>query len=128
MTVSVNNSRGRSHSREEMSHLFRVGQMVRMKSRFGASPKTAEFYRVTGTLPARDNSPQYRIRNDDERHERVVTEDSIEPVAAPEVVDGGTTLVERTFSDGQGPEAQQRGAAQAEAGEGTFRKLGDDSI
>ena len=49
-----------------------------MKSRFGETAETAEFYRVTGTLPPSDNSPQYRIRSDDERHDRVATQDTLE--------------------------------------------------
>jgi hypothetical protein len=64
-------------------HRFAIGQPVRLKGGFGMSLKTAEVYRITGTLPARDNSPQYRIRNDDERHERVTTEDSLEKVETP---------------------------------------------
>lgn len=87
MSVSSHYSRARRRSPEAASHLFRVGQIVRIKSRLGASPKTAEFYRVTGTLPPRDNSLQYRIRNDGERHERVATEDSLEPVSEPPVSD-----------------------------------------
>ncbi len=56
------------------THRFHIGQTVRMRSRFGISPRAAELFSITGTLPARDNSPQYRIRNDGERHERVVGE------------------------------------------------------
>lgn len=64
------------------THRFVIGQAVRMRSRFGLSLSTAEDYRVTAILPAReDNSLQYRIRNDDERHERVTTEDSLEEIA-----------------------------------------------
>jgi hypothetical protein len=44
---------------------------------------TAEVFRITATLPARDNSPQYRMRNDEERHERVTTEDNLEEVEMP---------------------------------------------
>jgi hypothetical protein len=61
-------------------HRFAIGQPVRLKGSFGMATKTAETYRITGTLPAKDNSPQYRIRNDDERHERVATEDSLEQI------------------------------------------------
>jgi hypothetical protein len=46
------------------------------------SLQAAEIYRITGKLPDKDNSPQYRIRNDDERHERVTTEDSLEDIEA----------------------------------------------
>ena len=83
---------GCSQDEYKMStHRFTIGQSVRLKSRFGLSPDTAETYRITGILPARDNSPQYRVRNDEERYERMTTEDSLEEVeAAPALVLGGT--------------------------------------
>lgn len=96
MSVSWHDSRARRRAPEAARHLFRVGQIVRLKSRLGASLKTAEFYRVTGTLPPRDNSLQYRIRNDDERHERVATEDSLEAVGEPPIADDGMPHNERT--------------------------------
>lgn len=80
MTISARYRSARARP-PAAAHRFSIGQTVRLKSRVGLSLKTAEFYRVTGMLPARDNFPQYRIRNDDERHERIATEDSLEPVA-----------------------------------------------
>ncbi|WP_235912017.1 hypothetical protein [Mesorhizobium xinjiangense] len=63
------------------AHRFVVGQVVRMRNRFGLSPSSAETYRITAILPAReDKTPQYRIRNDNKRHERVTTEDSLEEI------------------------------------------------
>ena len=59
----------------------------------------ADIYRITGTLPARGDSLQYRIRNDDERHERVTTQDSLEPVDMLQS-GNGATLIERTFGHG----------------------------
>ncbi len=72
-----------SHQRlpEAAKHQFGIGQTVRFKSRIGLALDTAEFYQVTAKLPPRDNSPQYRIRNDNERHERVATEDILEAVS-----------------------------------------------
>jgi hypothetical protein len=64
------------------AHRFVIGQSVRLRGRFGLPLNTAEIYRITGTLPARDNSPQYRMRNDEERHERVTTEDNLEEAPA----------------------------------------------
>jgi hypothetical protein len=64
------------------AHRFAIGQTVRFKGSFGMSLQAAEIYRITGKLPDKDNSPQYRIRNDDERHERVTTEDSLEDIEA----------------------------------------------
>ena len=103
--------------REAATHLFAVGQAVRLRGTFGTFPKTADIYRITGTLPPRENSPQYRIRNDDERHERVTTQDSLEPVDTSQSGDGAT-LIERTFGHGQGTETQQPRDQKAEAGEG----------
>ena len=58
------------------------------EGRFGLPLDTAEMFRITATLPARDNSPQYRMRNDDERYERVTTEDNLEEVATPPAMVG----------------------------------------
>jgi hypothetical protein len=97
------------------THRFSVGQAVRLRGNFGTFPKTAEIYRITGTLPPMGDSPQYRIRNDDERHERVTTQDSLEPVDMSQSGDG-TTLIERTFGHGQGTETQQSRNQKAETG------------
>jgi hypothetical protein len=99
------------------THLFAVGQTVRLRGSFGTFPKTAEIYRITGTLPPRGDSPQYRIRNDDERHERVTTQDSLESVSLSPSGDGAT-LIERTFRHGQGTETQQSRDQEAETGKG----------
>lgn len=73
------------------AHRFVIGQSVRLKGGFGMPLNTAEIYRITGTLPARDNSPQYRMRNDEERHERVTTEDNLEEAPAVAAVAIGRT-------------------------------------
>lgn len=62
------------------NHLFAVGQAVRLINRAGLSPKAAETYLVTDMLPARDNSPQYRIRNDEMSQERVAAEKNLEKI------------------------------------------------
>lgn len=59
-------------------HRFKVGQRVRLKGRHSLAPASAETYRITVTLPPLNNSPQYRIRNDNDHHERVTTEDFLE--------------------------------------------------
>ena len=92
--------------REAATHLFAVGQAVRLRGNFGTFPKTAEIFRITGRLPPRGDSLQYRIRSDSERHERVTTQDSLEPVDLSQPGDGAT-LMERTFGHGQGTETQQ---------------------
>ncbi|TGS18893.1 hypothetical protein EN852_000735 [Mesorhizobium sp. M2E.F.Ca.ET.209.01.1.1] len=98
------------------TRLFDIGQAVRLKGGPGVGPKAGEIYHVTRTLPPRGNSPQYRIRSDAEPHERVVTEDRLEPV--DEVSDGGLMLIERTFGHGQGTEALEQRDQKAEAGKG----------
>lgn len=50
--------------REAATHLFAVGQAVRLKGGFGTFPKTVEIYRITAPLPPRGDSLQYRIRSD----------------------------------------------------------------
>lgn len=62
------------------SHRFAIGQSVRLISRFDLSLKTTVIYRITGTMPEQGDSPQYRIRSDEERHERVASEDCLERV------------------------------------------------
>lgn len=99
------------------THLFAVGQAVRLRGNFGTFPKTSEVYHITGTLPPRGDSPQYRIRSDGERHERVTTQDSLEPARASQFSEGAT-LIERTFGHGQGTETQQSRNQEAEAGKG----------
>ncbi|MBB2969849.1 hypothetical protein [Mesorhizobium sp. RMAD-H1] len=85
--------------REAPTHLFTVGQAVRLKGGFGRPALPADIYHITATLPPMGGSPQYRIRNDDERHERVTTQDSLEPVGMSQS-GGGATLIERTFGHG----------------------------
>lgn len=64
-------------------HRFAIGQTVRMTAwnRFSADPK--EIFRIVAKLPAHNNLLQYRIRSDNERHERVTTEDNLEKVDTP---------------------------------------------
>lgn len=67
--------------------------------RHQSSSPGEDVYHITGTLPPQGGSPQYRIRNDDERHERVTTQDNLEPVRMSSAEDGAT-LIERTFGHG----------------------------
>ena len=102
---------------ESPTHLFAIGQAVRMKGVKGryvisAIPNDA-IYHITGTLPPRGDALQYRIRNDDERHERVTTEGSLEPVD-PSHSDTAA-LIERTFGHGQRSETQQPRDQETEA-------------
>jgi hypothetical protein len=84
---------------EAPAHLFTIGQAVRLKGDFVRPALPADIYHITGTLPPRGDSLQYRIRNDDERYERVTTQDSLEPVDMSQS-GSGATLIERTFGHG----------------------------
>ena len=100
MTIT-NDARGQSvpAPRDSSLHLYAVGETVRLKGGFGISADAGSVYRITGTLPARGDSPQYRIRSDDERHERVATQDTLAPVSKS-TASGGGTLLEKTFGGG----------------------------
>lgn len=74
-------------------HRFSVGQPVRLPNRLGMLKTNDMVFTVTGKMPAKGNSPQYRIRSEEERHERVVTEDMLEAVAQElEIVDAAEQL------------------------------------
>jgi hypothetical protein len=114
-TSSMSRRAARPARSERTTHLFAVGQAVRLKGGFGLRPQSSEIYHITGTLPPRGDSPQYRIRNDDERHERVTTQDSLELVRAASGGEG-PALIERTFGHVQGSERQHSPVQEAEAG------------
>jgi len=65
---------------ESATHLYIVGQPVRLKGGVMQRFQAAAIYHITGTMPPSGDSPQYRIRNDEERHERVAIQDDLEPV------------------------------------------------
>lgn len=102
--------------RETASHRFAVGQTVRLKSGFATALPPSNIFHVTAMLPPKVNSPQYRIRNDEERHERVATQDDLEPIDLTAAGSEAATLMERTFGHGQGTETQQPRDQEAEAG------------
>ena len=85
---------------ETATHLFTTGQTVRLKGGFGLQSRSADIYRITGTLPPKGDSQQYRMRNDAENYERVATQDSLEAVS---IAPAGPTaaLIEGTFGAGQ---------------------------
>lgn len=91
--------------RDPETHSFAIGQTVRLKSWSGMSGDSGSTFQITATLPPSGDSPQYRIRNDDERHERVTTQENIELVTQASS-GGGTTLLERTFGHGKGTKTQ----------------------
>jgi hypothetical protein len=67
----------RAPSAPQATHQFRIGQAVRMR---GGFVRSGEVFLITATLPPVGDSPQYRIRNSEERFERVATQSSLEPV------------------------------------------------
>lgn len=81
-------------------HHFAIGQLVQFRRHVGMPYDAAEPYRITRKLPVRDNLPEYRIRSANESHERVVSEDGIEPVRASQMMEN-VTLRERIFGHGQ---------------------------
>jgi hypothetical protein len=91
---------------EATTHLFAIGQIVRLKGGFGLQSQSADTYRITATLPPQGDSQQYRIRNDDEHYERVAGQDSLEPARILPVGPSGA-LIEGTFGAGQAIETQQ---------------------
>ncbi|KPL52838.1 hypothetical protein [Prosthecomicrobium hirschii] len=99
MTAANHPRRGSAPNRsEDQTHLFAIGQAVRLKGGFGQMSRASDVYRITGTLPPRGDQPQYRIRNEAERHERVAMQDTLEPLrTAP---GEGAALIERTFGHG----------------------------
>lgn len=83
--------------RDATTHLFAMGQTVRLRGGYGVfTSRFGDIYRITGMLPPSGNSLQYRIRNDRELHERVTTEDSLELVLAATPGDD-EVLREQTF-------------------------------
>ncbi|RUT97557.1 hypothetical protein EOD23_28510 [Mesorhizobium sp. USDA-HM6] len=90
--------------REPATHRYALGQSVRLKASFNTGPESREIYQITGRLPARGDSLQYRIRSETERHERMATEDNLEPVRVSRD-DEDATLLKKTFGNGQGTKA-----------------------
>ena len=104
---------------EMQTYLFNVGQTVRLKGGLRGPVRPADLYHITAKLPPLGDSLQYRIRNDDERYERVTTQDSLEPVGTSQP--GSATLIERTFGHGQGAKKKQSRDQKAEAGKGSSK-------
>ena len=99
---------------EAATHLFEMGEIVRLKDGVPPPSQSANIYRITGTLPPRGDSPQYRIRNDDERYERVATQESLEPVRKSP--GSRPALIERTFGEAtQQPQDQRPKAGRGRA-------------
>lgn len=116
--ASTRTPAARPPRREAQSHLFAVGQTVRLKGGFGRIAQATDLYQITATLPPRGTALQYRIRSDEERHERVATQDSLEPVDTSSATDAAA-LLERTFPHGQGTDAQHARDQETQEGQGS---------
>jgi hypothetical protein len=87
----------RAPQSDPATHLFAVGQAVRLN---GGFLRSGTIYQITARLPPIGDSPQYRIRNDDEKFERVARQSELE--LSNTATDGPTaTLVEKSFGLGQ---------------------------
>jgi len=94
------------------THLFSVGQAVRLKGRLWGS---GNVYLVTAKLPPIGDSPQYRIRSEAEKFERVATQSNLELVSASEG-DEATTLLEKSFGTrptADHPQGEEAGESRA---------------
>ena len=85
-------------------HRFAIGQSVRLKGTIGMALQTGDMFRITGRMPARDWSPQYRISNDEGRHERVAEENNLEEVT---VAPSPRPLLARSESSPKWPNRQE---------------------
>lgn len=81
------------------THLFAVGQRVRIKNGMFVQ-RSAETYLVTAKLPPRGDLLQYRIRHDEERHDRVMTEDGLELASQADPVESTTATAKSGLGRG----------------------------
>jgi len=58
-------------------HIYSIGQSVHLGARAGINLDPTQIYTVTKLLPPLGVELQYRIRNEREKHERVVIEHQI---------------------------------------------------
>ncbi|MHA7775398.1 hypothetical protein [Roseibium sp. M-1] len=100
MSNELNNRpNGRNNTVRQVSgHRFKVGQLVRtMGIRPMVASNNTDAFRITALLPSVGGQPQYRIRNEREMHERVTTQDMLEPVLVSEKAQNNASLIARTF-------------------------------
>lgn len=87
------------------SHHFAVGQPVRLKTG-PTRPGSKDVYKITAVLPVLGTLPQYRIRSETERHERVTTEDQL--LAIPQETPGDVSQAPAT-SKTEGEKSMAKG-------------------
>ena len=59
------------------AHRYKVSQNVTLNDGAGIRLKPLAIYCITAILPGRDSEPQYRVKGEHERFERVVDEHHI---------------------------------------------------
>jgi hypothetical protein len=60
-------------------HLYGIGEKVFLTDRTWTGAKVGSTYLILATLPDKNGEPQYRVKNEEERFERVVAEYEIIP-------------------------------------------------
>jgi len=63
-------------------NVFTKGQRVALQSRVGLSPRTPMDFTVLMRLPDNQGKAQYRIRNDEQGHERVEQGSNLELIVS----------------------------------------------
>lgn len=63
-------------------NVFTKGQHVALQSRVGLSPRTPMEFTVLMRLPDNQGKAQYRIRNDEQGHERVEQGSNLELIVS----------------------------------------------
>lgn len=99
MTNHTMARRARLNRPDAATHTMSIGQTVRLNDGIGRPIAPGMLYQITGTLPANGGAPQYRIRNSDERYERVAPQDDLLLAELP-AGDEAATLAQRTFGHG----------------------------
>lgn len=98
-TMNAQRRSGPSAGYVAPSHFFHVGDAVLLRRSYQYAA-AAGVYRITATLPPSDGQFQYRVRNEEERYERVVAQDRLEAVVAAPDAGKQSTLIKRTFKRG----------------------------
>jgi hypothetical protein len=60
------------------SHRYKIGDKVRLNGHRSSLQRADGAYQVLATLPHEGGALQYRVRNDEERYERIVIEEDLE--------------------------------------------------
>jgi|ERR1700722_18869242 hypothetical protein len=70
------------------THLYANGQSVRLKNGYMS---VGNVYRIIASLPPNGDTPQYRIRNEAEKFERMALQSDLEAIATTPPVKGETS-------------------------------------